>query len=82
MKKYVLFTKPSCPFCVDAVSLLEEKGETMKVVSFKEDQEDVLSEVKSAYDWPTVPMVFTVDGANISFIGGYTDLVRHLDETT
>ena len=80
--KYVLFVKPGCPYCVDAVSLLEKKGEEMKVVTFQEDQEEVLNEIKSAYSWPTVPMILTVDGLNIEFIGGYTDLVGHLGEST
>tara|TARA_B100000287_G_C20329977_1_gene661307 strand:+ start:353 stop:592 length:240 start_codon:yes stop_codon:yes gene_type:complete len=76
--RYVLFMKEECPYCVKARQLLEEKDQNFKIVSFEPDQESVLTEIKDAYDWPTVPMIFQIDDdKKINFIGGYSDLVEH-----
>ena len=76
--RYVLFMKEECPYCVKARQLLEEKDQNFKIVSFEPDQESVLTEIKDAYDWPTVPMIFQIDDdKRINFIGGYSDLVEH-----
>ena len=78
--RYVIFGKKQCPYCVKAEALLEERGEKIKVVNFEPDQDVVLQEIKNAYEWPTVPMIFEVnDSAAINFIGGYTDLVNHFN---
>ena len=73
--KFILFIKESCPFCIKAQNLLEERGLDFSVVNFEPDTTRVLQEIKSAYDWQTVPMVFERDREMIRFIGGYTDLV-------
>jgi len=79
--RYVLFIKDSCPYCVKAKELLEEKQYNFKLVSFDPDQENILKEIKEAYKWPTVPMVFQVlDSTQIKFIGGYTDLVKYVGD--
>ncbi len=78
--RYVLFVKEECPYCVKAVELLEEKNLSFKKVVFDADQENVLTEVKDAYDWKTVPMIFYKNGNLVKFIGGYTDLVGLLDD--
>ena len=79
--KYVLFVKTSCPFCVRAQEILEEQNLEFNLINFEEDQRSILEEIKAAYEWPTVPMIFQVkDDAVIKFIGGFTDLENHLDE--
>ena len=80
--RYVAFIKESCPFCVKAVELLEEQQKKVKIVNFQPDQEGVLQEIKDAYEWPTVPMIFKVENAKSEFIGGYTDLVTHFEQRT
>jgi glutaredoxin len=78
--KYVLFGKPTCPFCVKAGNLLEERNLTYHMVNFEEDQAETLKVVKTAWGWETVPMVFYVnDSGDIKFLGGFDDLERHLD---
>ena len=77
---YIIFCKPTCPFCIKAVKILEEREETFKVVDFSEEQAQVLAEIKGAMNWPTVPMVFHRNGPAIRFIGGYTDLVKHFED--
>ncbi len=78
--RYILFIKEDCPYCVDAVQLLEEKGMSFNTVVFDPEQEDVLKEIKTAYDWKTVPMVFYRNGSLIKFVGGYTDLLEELED--
>lgn len=82
MSKYIVFSKPSCPFCVKAVELLKEKKAVNSVVNFNGsmEQQVLLSEIKSAYDYETVPMIFKRDGNSVQFIGGYTDLVEHFSQ--
>tara|TARA_Y100000593_G_C4264536_1_gene314043 strand:+ start:103 stop:300 length:198 start_codon:yes stop_codon:yes gene_type:complete len=62
-----------------AVDLLEEKELDHSVVNFQHSQTELLNEVKEAHDWKTVPMIFQREGQNIKFIGGYTDLEKHLE---
>jgi|TARA_R110002074_G_scaffold330599_2_gene501113 glutaredoxin 3 len=79
--KYVLFIKESCPFCIKAKEILELKKVEFKVVNFEEDQTNILQDIKEAYEWPTVPMIFQVkEGSTIKFVGGFSDLEKHLDE--
>tara|TARA_R110002074_G_scaffold205201_1_gene373546 strand:+ start:78 stop:317 length:240 start_codon:yes stop_codon:yes gene_type:complete len=75
--RYVLFAKESCDFCTKAVELLASQDQDFRVINFEEDQESILKEVKDAYGWKTVPMIFqVVPGESTSFVGGYTDLVK------
>tara|TARA_R100000008_G_scaffold34486_1_gene19504 strand:- start:5128 stop:5379 length:252 start_codon:yes stop_codon:yes gene_type:complete len=78
--KYVVFCKKTCPFCVKALEVLQEKELPFYSVNFDEDSEILLQEMKTAYDWPTVPMIFLrEDEKVIKFIGGYTDLMEWLE---
>ena len=77
--RYILFIKQTCPFCVKAVQLLQQRGLPYKIVDFEPDQEEVLREIKEAHSWKTVPMIFERDGADIKFIGGFTDLEEWLE---
>jgi glutaredoxin-related protein len=60
------------------VKLLQKKELDYSVVDFSAEQLEILSEIKKAHDWPTVPMVFSRTGQDIKFIGGYTDLLESL----
>ena len=75
--KYVLFVKQSCSFCAKAQKLLKEREKNFEVVDFEGVPQKVLQDVKQAFDWPTVPMVFKIED-KIDFLGGYTDLVKYL----
>jgi len=78
--KYVLFGKATCPFCVKAGTLLEEKNLTYHMVNFEENQAEALHAVKTAWDWKTVPIIFYVnDSGDIKLLGGCDDLEKHLD---
>tara|TARA_R110000824_G_scaffold401155_1_gene611094 strand:- start:333 stop:575 length:243 start_codon:yes stop_codon:yes gene_type:complete len=77
---YVIFSKPQCPFCIKAVKLLEDRDKNFKVVNFNDNQQDVLDELKDALKWPTVPIVFYREGSTLEFIGGYTDLMKRIED--
>ena len=71
---YVLFVKTTCPFCHMAVNLLESQSLPYKKIVLPENS-DMVQQVKNAFDWDTVPMVFSVQEDNsYLLIGGYTDL--------
>ena len=40
--------------------MLEEREIAYRVINFESDDERILQEVKDAYDWSTVPIVFLV----------------------
>ena len=76
---YIVYVRDNCPFCVKAEKLLNTKNLNYKIVNFSDDQTELLSEIKDAYSWPTVPMIFRREKNEIEFIGGYTDLEKILD---
>ena len=80
MTRYIVYVRDNCPFCVKAQELLELNNLNYKIVNFAPDQAELLSEIKSAYNWPTVPMVFCREKNEIQFVGGYTDLVKFLND--
>ncbi len=77
--RYILFAKKTCPFCIKAETLLKENNLLYNVVNFESNQEGVLSEIKKAHNWNTVPMIFERNEADIKFIGGFTDLQKWLE---
>jgi len=76
---YIVYVRDNCPFCVKAEELLNTKNLNYKIVNFSADQTQLLSEIKDAYGWTTVPMIFRREKNEIEFIGGYTDLEKILD---
>jgi len=76
---YIVYVRDNCPFCVKSEELLHAKNLNHKIVNFSEDQVDILDEIKTAYSWSTVPMIFRREKNNIEFIGGYTDLEKLLN---
>ena len=73
-----LWTKQDCPWCIEAIDLLNRKAISYTVFSV-DDQPTLLEEAKKNFDWQTVPIVFEVcsNGAT-KLIGGFTDLEEHL----
>ena len=73
MKKYVLFIKESCPFCVLALELLEEKNLEYDTITVNENV--ILAEqAKRAFNWRTFPIVLVQDDDLIKLIGGFDNL--------
>jgi glutaredoxin len=81
--KYILYVKKKCPFCIKALELLKIYEVQHEVICVDESPQ-LLSEMKSAWKWDTVPMVFEYQGDNplgsVSFVGGYTDLEKKFSD--
>jgi len=77
MKKFKIFSKGACPYCVAAVQLCEEKGISYEKISL-DGSPELLLEMSNTYKWKSVPMIVEVAGGGEKFIGGYTDLVEYL----
>ena len=79
--KYVMYIKKTCPFCVKAQRFLQEQKKDFKIVDFEEN-DNVLQNIKEAYNWSTVPMIFELEDQehNIKLIGGYTDLLEYFQQ--
>ena len=79
-KQYHLYVKKACPFCQEAIKLLD-KHQLQYTVAIVDKNEDLLTEIKIKYEWPTVPVILEFSQvAGVRFIGGYTDLCKHLGE--
>jgi glutaredoxin len=70
--KAVVWSKPTCPYCVMAKNLLESKGYEVdyRAVGFGWNTEQLLEAVPNAR---TVPQIF-IDN---EYIGGYDNLQAH-----
>ena len=81
-KRYILYIKKNCPFCVKALELLERESISFSTIAF-DNRPQVLNEIKSIYQWNTVPMVFEAsEDNNYKLVGGYTDLVATLEKNS
>lgn len=65
----ILYTKPSCPYCVRAKQLLEQKGIAFTDINVATDPK-VYAELKQRTNHHTVPQIFIND----QFIGGCDQL--------
>ena len=72
--KAIVWSRESCPYCVSAVRLLENKGIEYEERKIGEGftREDLLQVVPEAR---TVPQIFLGE----EYIGGYTDLKKKLE---
>jgi glutaredoxin 3 len=71
--KATVWSKNSCPFCVQAKALLESKGIEFEERNINTEwtREQLLEEVPTAR---TLPQIFLDD----KLVGGFTELRRHL----
>ena len=80
---YTLYLADGCPYCESAMQLIS--SEPREYYARYYDWEDVaLNEAKKRYNHSTVPIIskFIVteeDEIHEEFIGGYTELVEHLE---
>jgi glutaredoxin 3 len=74
MTKAVVWSKNSCPFCVQAKALLNQKGIEFEERNIQEGtwtKEQLLEAVPNAR---TLPQIFLDD----KLVGGFTELRKHL----
>ena len=73
MTKAVVWSKDSCPFCLQAKALLQQKGietEERNITQGTWTKEQLLEAVPTA---KTLPQIFLDD----NYIGGFTELRKH-----
>jgi glutaredoxin 3 len=80
MRKFLLYTRSSCPYCHAATRLISENGHGYEVTS-TDNQPELLVEAIGRHQpgWKTVPLIIELmsDGAQ-HFVGGYDDLREYL----
>ena len=78
MVRYTVWAKSHCPYCQRAQELLLEKELPYDIIMVDENKE-LLQEVQQKFNWPTVPVIVETKDDNEIFVGGFTDLVEHLE---
>jgi glutaredoxin len=75
--KAIVWSKNSCPFCVQAKSLLTQKGIEFEERNIETDwsKEQLLEAVPTAR---TLPQIFLDD----QLVGGFNELRKHLQESS
>tara|TARA_A100001201_G_scaffold110464_1_gene94459 strand:- start:605 stop:886 length:282 start_codon:yes stop_codon:yes gene_type:complete len=76
MKKYIVYGRSSCPYCIKVVNKLLRGGKTF-YVELHDSTPGKLEEVKKRFNHPTVPIVTMIDDTEI-LIGGCDDTIDHL----
>jgi glutaredoxin len=73
MTKAIVWSKNSCPYCVQAKALLQLKGIDVEERNINQDwtREQLLAAVPTAR---TLPQIFLDD----NYIGGFAELKKHL----
>ncbi len=79
MIRFMVYGRSSCPYCVKAVSLLEEREEVYYF--FDEPDRSELDYTKTFYNSRTVPIIISNDTVTgeTRLIGGYSDLEREYE---
>ena len=79
-RRYVLYGRYSCPYCVEASDLLGSLGLDCQFIDIEKDPE-FLQELKEFYQHKTVPMIIRIDEAGVvKFIGGYDNLKEEVND--
>ena len=75
---YKMWGLSECPFCVKAKEVFIENNLQHEVVIL-DNYRQRLDEAKEKYKWKTVPIIVKSVGNIEVLIGGYTDLIEHLE---
>ena len=75
MKEIIIYSRATCPFCIQAKNLLQAKNVSYQDIDIEQDLEKKEEMIKRADGKSSVPQIF-VDG---KLIGGCDDLYE-LDE--
>ena len=77
MKKYIVYGRSTCPYCVKVVNKLIRKGKCF-YVEMHDEAPEKLEEIKKRYNHSTIPVVTIIDEKEI-LIGGCDDTIEHLN---
>ena len=78
-KKFFIFGRSTCRFCMHAVDFLEAQSIQHNFLNFAKNPE-ILEDYKSFYNQSTVPIILSNDlqSGEIKKVGGYQDLLELL----
>jgi len=71
MQKVIIYSKTTCPACIKAKDIMEEKGVQYKEIIL-DNKPDELKDLIDKTNMRTVPQIFIND----EFIGGCSDLMQ------
>jgi len=77
--KFRIYTTSGCPYCQMALQLLTERQKEFECYAL-DSRPQLLNEIKSTYNWGTVPIIVEITEGQEKFIGGFTDLKEYLDK--
>tara|TARA_R110000824_G_scaffold58132_5_gene157487 strand:+ start:979 stop:1245 length:267 start_codon:yes stop_codon:yes gene_type:complete len=82
MLEYIhVYAKVDCPFCKDAITLLEEREESF-VVTVLDHCTPFEMGIKKELNFPTVPLILKCfEDGKVQMIGGYSELKTHFSTT-
>ena len=75
--RYVMLTQDNCKYCTAALGLLESHGHEVEVYDVQDESMSLMVEMLKRTN--TVPQLYGPDG---QFIGGYTELKEHLNDSS
>ena len=78
MKKYIVYGRSDCAYCVKVINKLIKKGKCFYVEMY-DNQPEKLEQIKKRYNYPTIPVVLIKDEQEI-LIGGCDDTIQHLKQ--
>jgi len=79
LKHFHIFATSTCPYCVEAIKLLEDSGHEY-VLTILDKGAEYRNQLKNKWKWDTVPIVITRDvNGNEELIGGCSDLKAHFN---
>ena len=80
---YTIYALKDCEYCRLAVEELRIRGKSFFYFAVNDvnplNKTLSLSELKDKYNWPTVPIILEATPKGEKLIGGYVDLVDHLE---
>jgi glutaredoxin len=76
MKKYIIYGRASCPFCIKIITKLA-KAEKCFYAHMLQDGSKELEEMKEKWGHPTVPIVIEVSETQ-TLLGGCDDTLKLL----
>ncbi len=80
--RFIVYGRDSCPWCTRAINFLNMLNQENVFLNM-EKKRDALEEVKTYYNWDTVPVILenNLETGQVKFIGGYDLLKKRFPES-
>ena len=82
LKHFHIFATSTCPFCVEAIKILEDSGHEY-VLTMLDKCPEYRNQLKKKWKWDTVPVIITRNiNGDEELIGGCSDLKEYFNVET